>query len=349
MPVPLSGLRSTGQARASRGSVFVANVPIMPPAVTDLPASRPNAKVRSRGKDVRARNLRTCTKCKKQDCPAKNGRGQRVCEGACPYCRSKECDGPHTHKGQVHPDNATGHLNKHPRFECSCYTCTSGLVTDDPKAIAALKHEDNWWSTTFVQAFATMISHHERRCQTREGVKLVYRFGGSQETWSITGDSLDGVTKVIVLELANSHYTMTTFEKTAEGARVGHLDGFQKEFREGNSVANTWRQATIEDFLHISQWGPLCEGVVTGSYLQQTDGSSCGPILVLALYDQMMGERFPGLDLRRGYTSELRPLLVDWYVDRFRETREERAAARGNRVRAAAQEQGVYVHDSDSE
>ena len=126
------------------------------------------------------------------------------------------------------PPSATEHIKAFPCIECDCPAHGIGLVTDDPCAIAALKDSSNWWYCTCVRAFPALILHHEAGCQRRDSVKLVYRFGGTTETWNVNPEMLEGVTTVILLELAESHYTLTTFEKTTDGVTVvKHLDGFQ--------------------------------------------------------------------------------------------------------------------------
>ena len=79
----------------------------------------------------------------------------------------------------------------------------------------------------------------------------------------------------------------TTFEKTTDGVTVIHLDGFSGVFRMEESIRNKMRQETVETFLSLAQWGPS-NGVIEGAYLTQSDTSSCGPILVLALNDKLM-------------------------------------------------------------
>ena len=96
-----------------------------------------------------------------------------------------------------------------------------------------------------MRAFAALIAHHNRSCQTRHGVKLVYQFGGTTETWDINPEMLDGVTTVILLELAESHYTLTSFEKTTDGVTVVHLDGFQKGYRVVDIIMNRKRHPGI--------------------------------------------------------------------------------------------------------
>ena len=52
-------------------------------------------------------------------------------------------------------------------------------------------------------------------------------------------------------------------------------------------------------------------------YVRQRDGSSCGPIAVLALFDEITGSPFLGLQQGSSYNPSWHIILVDWYVQAF--------------------------------
>ena len=55
--------------------------------------------------------------------------------------------------------STTEHLTYFPYLNCSCSSCQHAVVYNDLHAMSMLSNQSNWWSCTFVGAFASVIAH----------------------------------------------------------------------------------------------------------------------------------------------------------------------------------------------
>jgi len=225
-----------------------------------------------------------------------------------------------------YPIDATEHLSQCPTLHHgdlhteSCQVCKMKLVPECPKAIVTLKWRFNWWSNTWVGAISSLIAVSAKCCcnQGRRVEFLVRRYG-QQESWPQQISCLPPtIQKVVILELANTHYTMTVFERLEDVVLVKLIDGVTRQVN--TPIDHQGRNETNDAFLKISDWANLSipTRTVDLNYMNDKNLSSCGPIFVLALYHELKGEHFTGVDLAKGYQHCHREGLVDWYVNEIR-------------------------------
>ena len=159
--------------------------------------------------------------------------------------------------------NATSHILVLPQLFCHEDCCRHKLVPQDTLAISHLKDDTNWWSCTFVGAFASLIAHC---CEQphKPNIKVIFRFS-QNAVWDPIQVEPD-VEKIIVLELTDQHYTLSVFR--LQQRTVTCYNGFtQLESHRSFSVRTGYedrvnaRDATIANLLQAADLGAPAEWI----------------------------------------------------------------------------------------
>ena len=209
---------------------------------------------------------------------------------------------------------AVSHLTLFPQFHCGEDCCRHSLIYDDQHAINQLKNHANWWPCTFVGAFVSMIAHVFNH---PSNVQIVFRFSEDQ-AWSRIAVN-DQVEKLVCVELTKEHYTVMVMDLLVE--EIHHWNAFADASTScDHAILNERCQATLDNLLFYTK---LCHQSEVWSraraapFVQQHDGSSCGPIAVLAIFEEISGEPFLGLVRGSMYDDNWRIMLIDWYMHQF--------------------------------
>ena len=207
-------------------------------------------------------------------------------------------------------NTATQHLTRFPILRCGQPCCRHNLVYDDPFAIAQLKQPNSWWPVAFIGAFVSIIAH----CSGHPpGIHIVFRFSEG-EFWSeIPLHESDK--KVICIELTMEHYTVTVLDLVENETR--HWNGYSTD-SPSQELLDDLRQHTLDCLLHLTGLtNPAWAVAMNRPYVRQRDGSSCGPIAILAVYEEIVGVPFTGIEQGSNYNPIWRTKLVDWYIEQF--------------------------------
>ena len=126
------------------------------------------------------------------------------------------------------------------------------------------------------------------------------------------------IQKILVLELTDEHYTLMIANQESQQATF--LNGFTKKRKQSAkltvSVSNECRAQTLKKLITSMNLGnPMAWNLERDFYLEQRDGSSCGPILILAFFEAYTGQAmFPGVGFGALYMRWMHTALVNWYV-----------------------------------
>ena len=209
--------------------------------------------------------------------------------------------------------SATEHLSYFPYFNCSCSSCQNAVVYDDPHTMSMLSNQSNWWSCAFVGAFASVIAHLQGHW---DDVFILFHFSFAKR-WQPC-DLPMSIQKILVLELTDEHYTLMIANQESQQATF--LNGFTKKrkwlAKLTVSVSNECRAQTLKKLITSMNLGDLIAwNLERDFYLEQRDGSSCSPILILAFFEAYTGQAmFPGVGFGALYARWMHTALVNWYV-----------------------------------
>ena len=216
--------------------------------------------------------------------------------------------------------SATQHLLTFPTLVCENHNCKDNqLVYHDRKTERKLKYERNWWSDTFLASYVTLLIHSTGEHAHQPHISVIFRW---HETHAWNFVVTEDTRKVIIIQLVASHFTITSVDVVNKSATIfnGLKQGRNRYEGESEDKADNTRYDTIKELVEqcggkIGTWEDYKNSVAAGSYLEQGDNCSCGPIAIMAFYFEYTGKHlFPMQD---GYCNEYRILLVERYYRMF--------------------------------
>ena len=234
--------------------------------------------------------------------------------------------GHHYHYNPLSPNkprsvmSCIDHINVFGCFNCHQDVCNALLVPDNEQAMTALMQPHTLWPIGFICSFVSLLIHTHANGHDESSVQVAIR--AKDQKWNI--DIFPHTRKLIILELASSDYTITVanFDDTT----IQHINGHFPRVISGGygiiglNISNAQQRHTIQKILASSrienheEWTFICR-----PYLRQSNHNvACGPIVILAFHREYFGESLLEEVMGNLYQEDLRPRLVEWYIQRFR-------------------------------
>jgi hypothetical protein len=190
-----------------------------------------------------------------------------------------------------------------------------------PKLLESYRRPKKWWTQNVTFTVARTLCHFLGH---PSNVLIVYRPDekACDRVWTDPLKDMPIFSKVAVVALKNSHYTLTVVDCAA--GTITTQDGFYRSSRQVlkySGVRKTSIQNEIFHYLghHLGKT-PDEFTYIEEAYMQQVNGdySNCGPIVVLALWHTVSSTPYDP-SIRKGdvFQPKLRISLVKFFLESF--------------------------------
>jgi hypothetical protein len=210
----------------------------------------------------------------------------------------------------------------YPIISCDKSCCLQQkLVHDDPLFLEKLREPDRWWSTTTVFSLARMMYHNlGHPANTHLSCEEFPLKNDHSLAISRLQDVSPPLKKLIFLVLVNeNHYVLMVFDIPDKVLCL--IDGFGSGSDPfcpgGSSVTSQFAAQVLTQYAGLSRNPDLAYGWIQLSYLTQHDYSNCGPIALLALYNELTGKPLLNEQFGTPFRPEYRQQLVSHYQTCF--------------------------------